>query len=131
VSEEDAILLLNEYESAFVRGALKFDEEHQYLLRDKGIDVDSINYKSMEDINKFEELDEDGIVKLYDSLKAFPKEMLKTHIVNIIRHSKKLDETLVDKIKLLNRLSKKEGDLLNNQGAYDFILEKLREGGLE
>ena len=131
VSEEDAILLLNEYESAFVRGALKFDEEHQYLLRDKGIDVDSINYKSMEDINKFEELDENGIVKLYDSLKAFQKEMLKTHIVNIIRHSKKLDETLVDKIKLLNRLSKKEGDLLNNQGAYDFILEKLREGGLE
>lgn len=130
VSEEDALLLLNEYESSFVRGALKFDEEHQYLLRDKGIDVDKINYNSLEDIEKFENLSNDEITQLYSGLKAFQKDMLKAHIVDLIRHNK-VDETLVDKIKHLNRLSKKEGDVLNNQGSYDLILEKLREGGLE
>ena len=130
VSEEDALLLLSEYETSFVRGALKFDEEHQYLLRDKGIDVDRINYKSLEDIEKFETLDIDGITKLYDSLQAFQKDMLKAHIVNLIRQDK-VDETIVDKIKHLNRLSKKEGDVLNNQGAYDLILEKLKDAGIE
>lgn len=130
VSEEDALLLLNEYESSFVRGALKFDEEHQYLLRDKGIDVDKINYNSLEDIEKFETLSNDEITKLYSGLKAFQKDMLKAHIVDLIRHNK-VDEALVDRIKHLNRLSKKEGDVLNNQGSYDLILEKLREGGLE
>lgn len=130
ISEEDAILLLSEYESAFVRGALKFDEEHQYLLREKGIDVDKINYHPMEDIKNFENLDDEGITALYKSLKAFQKDMLKAHIVSLIRQDK-VNETLVDKIKHLNRLSKKEGDVLDNKGAYDLILERLKEGGLE
>ena len=130
ISEEDALLLLSEYEGAFVRGALKFDEEHQYLLREKGIEVDKINYHPMEDIKNFEILDNEGITELYKNLKAFQKDMLKAHIVNLIRQDK-VNETLVDKIKHLNRLSKKEGDVLDNKGAYDLILERLKEGGLE
>lgn len=130
VSEEDALLLLNEYGDAFARGSLKFDEEHQYILRDKGIDVSKINYHSLEEIDKFETMSNEEIERLYKSLQAFQKDMLKMHIVNLIRENK-VDEALVDRIKFVNRLSKKDGDILNNQGAYDLILEKLKEGGLE
>lgn len=125
VSMADAILLLNEYTQTFKRGALKFDEDHMYMLREKGIDVDAINYKPMESIQNFQNLDKDGITNLYKSLRAFQKDMLKTYIVRLI-NAGKADEELADKIKILNRLSKADS-IDGKTGLYETILEKLKE----
>ena len=131
VSMEDAILLLNEYTSTFERGAIKFDEDHMYMLREKGIDVDSINYNPMDSIVKFEELDNDGIKTLYSSLMAYQKDMLKNHIVRLMTSNKVKDiDSFVDKIKFLNRLTKVDSPD-GKTGAYELILEKLREAGIE
>lgn len=137
VSEENAMLLLNEYPDTFKRGALKFDEEHMYLLEEKGIDTSKINYKAMEEIKKFEELNKDEIIALYNNLKYWQKDILKTHIVNLIKEGK-ANEDLVDKIKILNRLSKEETFVLRKDnsgydkvGAYETILQKLKEAGIE
>lgn len=125
VSMSDAILLLNEYTQTFMRGALKFDEDHMYMLREKGIDVDKINYKPMESIQNFPNLDKEGIAALYNSLRAFQKDMLKTYIVRLI-NAGKADEELADKIKILNRLSKADS-IDGKTGLYETILEKLKE----
>ena len=125
VSMSDAILLLNEYTQTFMRGALKFDEDHMYMLREKGIDVDKINYKPMESIQNFPNLDKEGVINLYKSLRAFQKDMLKTYIVRLI-NAGKADEELADKVKVLNRLSKADS-IDGKTGLYETILEKLKE----
>ena len=131
VSMEDAILLLNEYTETFERGAIKFDEDHMYMLREKGIDVDSINYKPMESILKFEELDNDGIKNLYNNLKVFQKDMLKNHILKrLISNEIKDLDSFVDKIKFLNKLTKVDS-LDGKTGSYELILEKLKTEGIE
>ena len=131
VSLEDATLLLNEYTTTFERGALKFDEDHMYMLREKGINVDAIDYKPMESIAKFEELDNEGIKNLYNSLRVFQRDMLKTHIVKLLTSNKvKNLDTFVEKIKLLNRISKADS-IDGKTGSYELILNKLREVGVE
>lgn len=131
ISMEDAILLLNEYTTTFERGAIKFDEDHMYMLREKGIDVDSINYHPLESISKFEELDNDGIKELYSNLKVFQKDMLKNFIVKLMTSNKVKDiDSFIDKIKFLNRISKVDS-IDGKTGSYELILSKLREAGIE
>jgi hypothetical protein len=125
VSMSDAILLINEYNNTFKRGALTLDEDHMYMLRENGIDVDSINYKPMESIKQFDTLDIKGVEKLYSSLQAFQKEMLKSYIVGEIKKDK-VDESFIDKIKALNKLSKKDS-IDGKTGTYEYILSKLSE----
>lgn len=131
VSMEDAILLLNEYTATFERGAIKFDEDHMYMLREKGIDVDSINYNPMDSILEFEKLDNEGIKSLYNNLKVFQKDMLKNHIVKTLVSNKVKDlEAFIDKIKFLNKLTKADS-LDGKTGSYELILDKLRQEGIE
>lgn len=129
ISMEDAILLLNQYTGTFERGALKFDEDHMYMLKEKGIDIENINYQPIESFEKFTELDKEGIEKLYKSLRVFQKEMLKSYIVKLI-NSGKVDESFIEKIKILNKFSKVDS-IDGRTGQYEMILGKLKELGIE
>jgi hypothetical protein len=125
VSMADAILLINEYNNTFKRGALRFDEDHMYMLVENGIDVDSIDYKPMDSIKNFNNLDISGVEKLYSSLQVFQREMLKSYIVKEIKKDK-IDDAFIDKIKALNKLSKKDS-IDGKTGTYEYILSKLSE----
>lgn len=131
VSIDDAQKFVNEFAASFRKGKLMLDPEHNYLLIDKGIDITKINYKPMESIEKVHLLDDAGVESLYNSLLPYQKDMLKTHIFNMF--SVKSDYMPIDKIRLLNKLSKKDYKDSGNpyfkelatKGGYKFLINKL------
>lgn len=119
----DAELLLNEYIETFKRGALTFDDEHIYMIRERGIDTSCINYKPLESIDKIPSLNDDELVALFKELSPFQREMMKSHIISELAKNK--DYITVDRVRLLNKTSKA---IYNSKtGGFEYIIEKFNE----
>lgn len=127
VSESDAEILLNKYMPSFRVGALAFDADHMYLLKEKGIDVEKINYHPIETIENAPNMSIDDLKKAFYGMAVYQRDMLKMHIVGKIMEGK--DFLPIDTVRRLNVWSK--NIMGTKQGGYEQIIARLESKELE
>lgn len=123
VSEMDAEILLNRYYQTFENGGLTFDADHLYILKEKGLDVDKINYHPLETIEKANTMSVEELKRLFFSISSFQREMFKLYIVKQLNAGKKFLSS--DKVRLLNKWSKQI--YVSNVGGYETIISMLEK----